>query len=228
MPAKNIVKTYVENGIYHIYTRGVEKRIIFKNSHDYAVFLRILKDALSTPLDKNVDKTISLQGPTLQRVPRRPAKNFHGVISLLGYCLMPNHIHLLVKQTESRKIKEFMQSILTRYSMHFNKTYKRPGSLFQSRYKAAIVTDDPYLLALSRYIHRNPIVATKDLAGAYSSYSFYIGQKQAPWVDTTPILSYFQSDPVTKTKHTDYRSFVEWENKDAVLDAALTLEDEEE
>lgn len=229
MPAKNIVKTYVENGFYHLYTRGVEKRIIFQNPQDYSVFLRMLKDALSIPIDgKNIDMTVSLQGPTLQTMFKRPVKNFYGSMTLLGFCLVPNHMHLLVKQTESRKIKEFMQSLLTRYSMYFNTTYKRPGALFQSRYKATLVHDEPYLLALSRYIHRNGLSYTKDLATAYSSYPYYLGLKHAPWIDTETILSYFQSDPVTKTKHKDYRSFVEWDKEDESLDSTLTLEEEDE
>mgnify|MGYP001581909267 CR=1 FL=1 len=222
MPSRNIIKTYVQGGIYHLYNRGVEKRIIFLDHKDYTVFLGILKEALSPP---------DLQGETL--VISRPAwrkkpKNFSSTIALLGFCLMPNHIHLLVKQTELHTIKEFMQSILTRYSMYFNKRYKRTGSLFQNCYKAALVSDDPYLLALTRYIHRNPLTHTKDMTTAYSSYPYYLGLKHAPWVDTATILSYFQSDPIKKTKHKDYQSFVQWDKETDTLDAGLTLEDEEE
>lgn len=226
MPSRNIIKTYIQDGFYHIYNRGVEKRTIFLDHKDYTVFLRILKEALSLP-DINVATTSLLQGETFEltkSVWKKPPKNFFTTIHLLGFCLMPNHIHLLVRQTESRKIKEFMQSILTRYSMYFNKRYKRTGSLFQNCYKAALITEEPYLLALSRYLHRNSPSFTKDLKNICSSYPYYLGLKHAPWIDTTTILSYFQTDPVKKTKHKDYRSFVEWENEDDILNSGLTLE----
>ena len=231
MPSRNIIKPYVQDGIYHLYNRGVEKRTIFLDHKDYTVFLRILKDALSLPID-TIDTAHILQGETLegfiQPSWRKKPKNFFSTVKLFCFCLVPNHIHLLVKQAELQAIKEFMQSILTRYSMYFNKRYKRTGSLFQNCYKGALVSDEPYLLALSRYIHRNGLSYAKDLTHAYSSYPYYLGLKHAPWIDTATILSYFQSDPVTKTKHKDYRSFVEWDKEDASLDSTLTLEDEEE
>lgn len=63
MPAKNVIKTYVENSFYHIYNRGVDKRLIFTNQKDYKAFLNILKTALSPPPDpKDIKKTVTLKG----------------------------------------------------------------------------------------------------------------------------------------------------------------------
>lgn len=73
MPARNIVKIYVENGIYHVYNRGVEKRDIYRDSQDYRVFLRILKEALSPPPEKKVIQIdVTLKGDTFKGIPRQP------------------------------------------------------------------------------------------------------------------------------------------------------------
>lgn len=227
MPAKNVVKIYAADSIYHIYNRGVEKRKIFLDDRDYAVFLRILKDALSPQPDlrKNVI-TDNLQGATLQ-VWRRKAKNFSATIELLAFVLMPNHFHLLVKQKSERAIKEFMQSIATRYSLYFNKKYKRVGPLFQNIYKAVLVNEEPYLLHLTRYIHLNPSEYTSDLIGAYSSYAYYLGQIHAEWVKPEFILSFFKSGTIPiLNKVNSYQDFVEGfaQNSEEYL-GNLTLED---
>lgn len=201
MPAKNVVKLYVEDGIYHLYNRGVEKRDIFQDDHDYAVFLNCLKEALSPPAE--------LQGLTLQ-TGRRKAKNFHGTIELLAYCLMPNHFHLLICQRVRRGIYAFMQSLATRYSIYFNKKYKRPGSLFQGVYRAVLVQDDSYLLHVSRYIHRNPLEYISDLTKGFSSYPEYVGLRRTDWVKTATILDAFQPSLLPFLRYTNsYQSFVE-------------------
>lgn len=219
MPAKNIVKTYVADGYYHIYNRGVEKRLIFLDEQDYKVFLRFLKDALSPPPTRDTITTnFTLRGVTFKGVPKQP-KNFNDQLELLAYCLMPNHFHLLVKQLNERSIHEFMHSISTRYSIYFNKKYKRVGKLFQNAYKAALITDDPYLLHLSLYIHRNPLEHIKDLKSAYSSYAEYLKLRHTPWINSSIILSYFSS-PNNPNKYTSYQSYVEKYNKQ-------TLEEDE-
>ena len=102
MPRKNSLKTYIKDGYYHIYNRGVEKRIIFEDEQDYKVFLSYLKYSLLPPPKPEDIKTIfTLQGLPFKGIPRMP-KNFQGKMELLAYCLMPNHFHLLVKQVENR------------------------------------------------------------------------------------------------------------------------------
>ena len=97
MPARNVVKTYVAGGYYHIYNRGIEKRIIFQDEMDYKTFLKYLKEALSAPREPKELRKIELQGGTLLINPRQ-VKSFENTINLIAYCLMPNHFHLLVKQ----------------------------------------------------------------------------------------------------------------------------------
>lgn len=220
MPSKNSLKIYVENGIYHVYNRGVEKRIIFQDEQDYKVFLSYLKQYLSPES--------SLQGQSLQT--RRP-KNHSSKIKLLVFCLMPNHFHMMIEQTDKNAISSFMKSLLTRYSMYFNRKYKRVGSLFQSRYKAILIKEEPYLLHLSRYIHLNPVGITEHIVDSYSSYSRYLGSTNTPWIHPELILSFFaKNEPTLLTpKHNTYKDFVE----DYIIDSTtylgnLTLESDDD
>lgn len=213
MPAKNRIKPYVENGYYHIYNRGVEKRIIFQDDQDYRVFLHYLKLYLSPLKLLQPDK-----GPSFIRQPRqRPLNNFHGVIGLLAYCLMPNHFHLLIKQKPANGVEKFMRSLGTKYVQYFNKRYQRIGPLFQDIYKAVLIETDEQLLHLSRYIHLNPLeIATKDgplsrrILDGYSSYGEYLGRRKTKWIKPKDIISFFKSAQRTNLKDMlSYQSFVE-------------------
>jgi len=209
MPAKNIVKQYVENGVYHVYNRGVEKRTIFLDDRDYKTFLYFLKQYLTEEDDPVKDPT-NYKGRTFVR------RSFVGRIELLAYCLMPNHFHLLIKQKGENDLKEFMQCLATSYSLYFNDRYERVGSLFQGRYKGVLVRDDNYLLHLSRYIHLNPI---KDDKGPtfvkmqeydWSSYQDYFGKRNTKWVKPELILGYFEDNKKQKIiDKSTYQDFVE-------------------
>lgn len=198
MPAKNVIKYYLPNSIYHIYNRGVEKRKIFLDDQDYKVFLSYLKEYLS-PIQ---------QGATLQY--RDLTGKYYDEISLLGFCLMPNHYHLLVKQKDKDSIKNFTRSLFTRYSMYFNKRYSRVGSLFQGIYKGTNVINKEHLLYISKYIHLNPSEQTKDLVNTYSSYSDYLGITNTSWINKNIILTEFKLSTYMKYhKITSYKQFVE-------------------
>lgn len=200
----------MKDGSYHIYNRGVEKRTIFEDEQDYKVFLSYLKFALSEPpKNEDVAKIFTLQGSPFKGVPRIP-KNFQNKIELVTYCLMPNHFHLLLKQIDDSSLKSFMMSLITRYSMYFNKRYDRVGSLFQGIYRAVLITDEPYLLHLSRYIHLNPAEFTNDLTSAHSSYADYLGLRHTSWLNPDVILEQFNNKVgIEFKKINSYKDFVE-------------------
>lgn len=227
MPGKNTIKTYIKDGYYHAYNRGVEKRKIFLDKQDYKVFLKYLKESLSEPpKPEDIKTTFTLQGSTFKGIPRLP-KNFFDKIDLISYCLMPNHYHLLLKQKEQLALVSFMKSLQTRYSMYFNKKYIRVGPLFQGIYKAALISDDEYLLHLSRYIHLNPSEHTSDLLEASSSYADYLGLRNANWVKPDFVLQFFNkhTSPAFK-KINSYKDFVEkYEKNSSEILESLTLED---
>lgn len=230
MPQKNSIKRYYENGFYHIYNRGVEKRKIFLDRKDYLFFLHLLKTGLSeapkknevVPLDLNQLGSDPVQGPTLKRMLLRSRKNFFKEIDLLCYCLMPNHYHFLIRQQNPRGITEFIRSISTAYSMYFNKKYQRVGSLFQGKFKAIDIQDEGYLIWISRYIHRNPANFQNY---PYSSYNDYLDKRNAVWLNPSILLEYFS--PAKFRQIPNYQKFVE-DKIEVPIDLEFLIIDSEE
>lgn len=224
MPSKSVVKQYLEKGFYHIYNRGVEKRIIFKKDQDYKVFLNYLKEYLSPPPDP-LKITFTLKGGTFKGIPRQ-VKNYCDEIDLIAYCLLPNHFHLLIKQNSKDSMENFMRSLATRYSMYFNKKYDRVGKLFQGHYKASLISSDAYILHLTRYIHQNPLEYTKNLNDAYSSYKEYLGERKTKWIKPDVVLSFFNQKTLPELSQTNtYKNFVEKYKRDGqTILGNLTLE----
>lgn len=229
MPSKNSIKQYADKGYYHIYNRGVEKRIIFQKTQDYLVFLSYLKNYL-LPKDEEELKNKLLNPDTSYAERDKIIKllrlnNFADEINLLAYCLMPNHFHLLIYQNTRSSMDKFMNSLCTRYSMYFNRKYKRVGPLYQDVYKAVLVTREEQFLHLTRYIHKQALALQGDalqheLTEQPSSYLDYIGNRKTEWVKTEEILSYFsKSNPKIS-----YKAFVE-ENEDLSQINKLLLED---
>lgn len=174
MPGRNIVKEYVADSFYHIYSRGVNRAPIFHQKKDFEMFLHLLERYLSRKRSKDMSRHLY--------------PNYSGRIQLLCYALMNNHIHMLVYQTDATVITDFMRSLLTSYSIYFNKVQKRVGPVFQSRYKASRITNDQYLDHITRYIHLNPLEWE---TYEYSSLPFYTGKQQASWISPQPILKLF-------------------------------------
>ncbi len=204
MPAKHVVKVYKKNSYYHIFNRGVAKNKIYLDEQDYKHFLFYLKLYL---IDKHPEA--DLQGRTLKVSPSRIPNNFTDTIKLHAYCLMPNHYHLLLYQTEKYLIRDFMRSFGTKYSMYFNRKYKRVGPVFQGKYKGVLVDTQDQLFYLTKYIHTNPLgilPSGSDLEGyKYSSYGNYLGRFSQNWLDHKKILSTFTSN----NKQISYKRYVE-------------------
>jgi len=107
----------------------------------------------------NERRNIFLQEEDKQRFLETVKEKIHGDrFSLLAYCLMDNHVHLLLREGKE-DIARVMKRITVSYVYYFNKKYKRVGHLFQDRYRSEVVEKDGYILALVRYIHQNPIKA---------------------------------------------------------------------
>ncbi len=174
---------FYKGGYYHVYSRGSEKRVIFLDRADRDRFLLRLKEY----------------------------KTDHGV-SILCYCLMPNHYHFLLRQDTNKPVSKFIHKLNLSYAMYFNKRYERVGPLFQGRFKAKLIEKDEYLVHLSRYIHLNPLelVGLQSLENyPWSSLHCYIERKNDSPVDTDDILSYFGKG----NSFLDYLSFVKTEGQ---------------
>jgi len=138
-----------ESKIYHVMIRGNERKEIFNDDEDKSKFIEILS-----------------------------AKNDDNQYSIYAYCLMDNHVHLLLNEGDG-EVSRIMQRINISYAYYFNKKYDRIGHLFQDRFKSGAIEDDNYLLATVRYIHNNPVKAklvSNPSEYKWSSYNDYISK----------------------------------------------------
>jgi REP element-mobilizing transposase RayT len=144
-----------QTGIYHVMLRGINQQQIFEDSEDYEKFLEVLEASKSA-----------------------------SCFELYAYCLMGNHLHLLLK-TLIEDMDQIFKRIGARYVYWYNWKYRRTGHLFQDRFKSECVEDDKYFLTVLRYIHQNPVKANLcDAIEEYrwSSYHEYLGNSKL--VDT--------------------------------------------
>jgi putative transposase len=183
MPSRNVLKQDAPQSYYHVYARGINRQRIFREPADYEKFLRLFARYLS------LEETHNRNGLSFP--------NFYNKLDLLAFCLMPNHFHLLVFQYQQGAMTEFMRSLLTSYSMYFNKKYKRSGPLFESRFKASLISDEAYLEHISRYIHMNPR-SWRDYE--YSSLPYYLQQVTDAWLRPERITDLF----VTPTQYLNF------------------------
>ena len=188
MPSKYVVRNFAEDSYYHIFNRGVEKRKIFLEDKDFLFFqtyLFIYLQPLKKVLEKHPDLPLRLH-----------SKNLSKEVSLIAYCMMPNHFHLLLKQKTKNGISKLMKQISNAYTLYFNQKHKRVGGLMQGRFKAVPILKDNQLIHVARYIHLNPIASnlTQDLNSyKWSSYPDYLGKDTYLSSSKDEILSHFKS-----------------------------------
>lgn len=164
---------FANGEIYHLFNRGVEKRITFIDKKDLERFVQTLDYYRfdNPPSRFSFRKRLTIKKGS----PKEP------LVEILAYCLMPNHFHLLVKQLKDKGITNFVSKVTNSYTKYFNTRYKRTGPLFQGTFKAVRIEDDEQLIHVSRYIHLNPLVdyVVKNLKRfPYSSYPEYLGIKK--------------------------------------------------
>ena len=136
-----------ESGIYHVLLRGINRETIFSEEEDCRKFLEVLAAAKEA-----------------------------GGFLLFGYCLMNNHIHLLVKEADE-PLPQIIKRIGVRFVYWYNMKYGRSGPLFQDRYMSEPVESGRYFLTVLRFIHQNPQKAwlvTRPENYKFSSYTAYI------------------------------------------------------
>ncbi len=222
---------------YHIYNRGTDKRIIFKNDKDYYRFLILLYLCNST-LNVHLGDLIEaqdIQNLALYKDSILDMDRGETIVSIGVYCLMPNHFHLVLKEKQEGGISLFMQKLSIGYTMYFNKKYDRSGALFQGKFKAKHANTDNYLKYLFAYIHLNPIKLidknwiengiqdlnkVKDYLDNYSfsSYPNYIGEKRKEnnILDIKAFPDYFQSEREFKDFICDWLNYKDEFTRDPI------------
>ncbi len=191
-------KTFASGNYYHVFNRGNGKNDIYLKSEDYKIFIYRLRENLFPVTEL---KTAQSKSEFKYKRKLLPDNAF----SLICYCLMPNHFHLLIRQDRDVKVSKLIQKLCTGYAVYFQKKYDHTGHLFQGAFKAIHIENESYLMWLSAYIHQNPAVAglVKNLEDyPYSSYLDYIGKRNENLCSKDVILDKFKSPD-------DYKKFVE-------------------
>ena len=173
------IRVWCPGATYHITARGNRKEDIFKSREDRLMYLSIIEDTL---------------------------KRYKNSYEIMCYCLMTNHIHLLIKTLDLHP-SYFMGRTNSLYAKYFNNKYEYVGHLFQGRYHSELITNITQLLVTSQYIHLNPVranIVSKPEEYEWSSYKMYIGWQKEKLVVTKEILSFFKD-----RSRISYREYVE-------------------
>ncbi len=181
-----LLRLEAEGAVYHVSARGNERKAVFRDDRDRQAYL---------------DRLI------------RCRERFG--LRFLAYCLMGNHLHLSVERGPGR-LSRVMLAVQSGYTQWFNRRHGRVGHLFQGRYSSFLVEKDRYLLALLRYIHRNPLEAglverTEDFA--WSSDRCYRRGRGPEWLDLDRVLPIL--GPVRRLAVSRYRRLVEDEESES-------------
>ena len=152
---------------YHVYNRGCNRQRIFANDGNYIFLLKRAKQFLA-------DYSLSV----------------------IAYCLMPNHYHFLLRPEDDDSLSRFIQRLFNSYTQAFNNQQGRSGTLFEGRAKIKLVSTDEYVILLCRYIHLNPVQAglvSHPNQWAYSNYLEWVEQRNGVLVDREFVQKYFST-----------------------------------
>jgi putative transposase len=164
---------------YHLYNRGAGRNLLFFNSGNYEHCLQLIK-----------------------RYHQR-----YGA-TVIAYCLMPNHYHLLLRQETNEPLSKFMGVLFNAYVQAVNRQQARSGTLFEARFRHARVDREEYLIHLCRYIHLNPVKAklvTRPEDWHYSNYLECIGQRPGTLKDDAFIRDRFLAPASYQSFVADYQ-----------------------
>jgi len=162
--ARRKVKFLAEH-YYHVYNRGTNRELIFREPENYRFLLSRVKNYSS---------------------------RFN--ITVIAYCFMPNHYHFLLRQEGMESISAFVQRTINSYTKAFNKAYQRTGTLFEGPFKSLHIERDSHLIYLCRYIHRNPLEAglvTNLDNWPYSNYLEWVGRRCGTLYDAKFVQTHF-------------------------------------
>lgn len=195
----------------HIVQRGAKGTNIVRDDTDRWRFLRLLRYLNDQNVPRNWDRDITPEHihAGFERPDSWPEQKPY--VSILAYCLMDNHFHLLVQGKDERGISEFMQRLCTSMATFYNTKYRERGSLFQGPYRARVVDSDVYLQYLAAYIQvKNPFErypaglreAVRFFDDAYewarrdpfTSLGDYLGTRRAALIDLNAVNEVFESD----------------------------------
>jgi putative transposase len=158
--------------IYHVTNRSIADFIIFNDDEEFMRMTMAIRYYRSGKPIMSLSQFLKLAQPNYK-------ENEPHSVNILAYCLMPTHIHLLLKEIEGNGISKFINNTLNSYTRYFNLKHKRKGSLWEGKSKKIEMNSDEQLLHTTRYIHLNPVTAyivNKPEDWQYSSYREYMNE----------------------------------------------------
>ena len=193
--------------VYHAVNKSIAKFVIFKDPYDFSRMLlairyyQIGKQALSL---SEFIKTNKSEKDLKNIAPKINCKK-DKLVDIIAYCLMPTHLHLMLKELKENGISRYMNIVLNCYTRYFNLKHKRKGPLWERRFKKVLIETDEQLLYVTRYIHLNPVTAyivDRPEEWPHSSYREYLHEVS----NREKICNY--SDILT-IKPASYKQYVE-------------------
>lgn len=190
------LREFSNSKIYHIIIKGIDESTIFYDDEDRNVFLNKLK------------------------ISKKKYK-----YKVLAYCLMSNHVHLVIS-IENENLSKGIQSLIIRYASYFNKKYDRKGPFVQNRFNSKKVESQRYFLEVCRYVHRNPEKAGIEKTDNYrwSSYHEYIGKEKI--IDRRFLMHYLGNDINNFTEYTTKKESKQEVNRLAEFEMIRKLSDD--
>jgi len=190
---------FVVGEYYHIYNRGVDKRVVFTDRFDLQRFIQSMEEF----------NTIDPIGSIFENRFRKQRNQSLGarspkLVDFVCYCLNPNHYHFILTPLVENGIEKFMQKLGAGYTIFFNIKYKRTGVLFQGKFKAIHIDSDEYLMYLNVYVNLNNRVHKIPLSSltTKSSWNEYTGENNENFCNKEIVLNRFNSPA-------EYKEFAE-------------------
>lgn len=193
----------VNNNVYHVVSRSIARYKVYNDPREYLRMIEIISlyryQGLSVSYSDYVDLSTKNQAEI-----RLGLNDSQKYVEIIAYCIMPTHIHLVLKQLINEGISKYVAKVLNSYTRYFNCAHKRKGPLWEGKFRNILVDDNDQLLHLTRYIHLNPssakLVDTPE-EWAYSSYHEYVNKKK----DADSMVSY---NDLIDMSPGDYKKFV--------------------
>lgn len=159
--------------VYHVYNKSIANFTIFNNKEEYHRIEQLL------PYYRTQNQKVSYSWFARSEKMQSVAclNEVDRLVEIIAYCIMPTHLHMILKEAVDGGISIYTNNILNGYTRYFNIKHKRKGPLWEGRSKKVPVETDEQLLHLTRYVHLNPVtayLANRPEAWAFSSYGEYV------------------------------------------------------
>lgn len=153
----NVRKTpLVNDQYYHIFNRSIAKYVVFNDADDFERILELLDLGRYIEFNFKYSRFKELEISTQATIVNKLRRENKVLTEVVAFCIMPTHLHLLLKQVADEGISKYISKILNSYTKYFNSKHRRNGPLWEGHFKNVLVNNDDQLLHLTRYIHLNP------------------------------------------------------------------------